>query len=42
MITIQEYDRRWNVIIQAFNAGVLSRREASQAIEELHRARCRP
>jgi hypothetical protein len=34
-ISLAEYDRRWDVIMVAFQTGRLSPREASDAIREL-------
>jgi hypothetical protein len=39
MITLQEYHRRWDVIIEAFRAGVFSPLEASQAMADLTQTR---
>lgn len=35
MITLAEYNRRWDLIMAAFRSGYLSRAEASAAITEL-------
>lgn len=34
-ITLVEYNRRWDMIMQAFHAGFLNRWEAMDAIREL-------
>jgi hypothetical protein len=35
VITLPEYNRRWELIMEAFRAGRFSQREASDAVREL-------
>jgi hypothetical protein len=39
MITLHEYNRRWDLIMAAFAEGRFSAREASAAVAELTRQR---
>lgn len=36
---IAEYDRRWNLIMEAFRLGYFTAKEASEAVRELTRQR---